>query len=191
MLSMLIGLSLLLQVEPAPAAPAPAAAMVAPPAPAPEKTLHLAAGTELQVELVAALSSATSHMGDKFAIRLVSPIVSDGAVVVAAGALGEGEVIDAAHTGMAGKAGKLIISSRRLDLNGRSVRIHGMSVMVAGKPLVGVANAVMYVPYVSIVAPFIQGSEIVLPAGARYTVKLGEDVDLPINPTKDSEGKTQ
>lgn len=186
MLSMLIGLSLLVQVEPshdaaAAPTPAPAVAPAAPaPAPAPAKTLHLAAGTELQVELVDPLSSATAHLGDKFALRLVTPIVSDGVEIVHAGALGDGEVIDAAHSGMAGKAGKLIISSRHLDLNGHSVRIRGMTLMLHGTPQVGVASGVMWVPYVGITAAFIEGSEVVLPAGARYTVKLGEDVDLPV-----------
>jgi hypothetical protein len=211
MSSALVALSLLLlQAEPgqtapaqaipaqaAPAQPAPAqpAAPQAPPtapAPAPGKTVRLAAGTLLEVELVAPLSSATSHLGDKFALRLATPISSDGVEVVAAGALGEGEVIDAGRAGMAGRAGKLILSARRMDLDGHSVRIHGMTLATTtGKSRVGLASGMLMVPYVGLAAGFVQGGEVEIPAGARYTVKLAEDVDLPINPPKDSEGKAQ
>ena len=207
MLTALIGLSLLLlqaepaQAAPAQAAPTQAAAPVAPqtpptsPDPAPVlaagKTVRLAAGTQIEVELVNPLSSATSRLGDKFPLRLATPILSDGVEVVAAGAMGEGEVIDAAHAGMAGRAGKLILSSRRLDLNGRSVRIRGMTLMAAGKSRVGLATAVMLTPYAGLAAGLIQGGEVEIPAGARYTVKLAEDVDLQINPSKETEGKVQ
>lgn len=195
MLLALVGLSLLLQVEPSQAVPAQPAATVAPQAPptapAPGKTVRLTAGTQLEVELVAPLSSATSHLGDKFALRLATPIVSEGVEVVAAGAMGEGEVIDAAPSGMAGRAGKLMLSARRMDLNGRPVRIRGMTLMAGGRSRVGLANGLMYVPYAGLGAGFIKGGEVGLPAGTRYTVKLAEDVDLQVNPSKETEGKVQ
>ena len=195
MLSALLGISLLLQVEPSQAAPAQAAATVAPQtpptAPAPGKTVRLTAGTQLEVELVAPLSSATSHLGEKFALRLAMPISSDGVEIVAAGATGEGEVIDAAPAGMAGRAGKLILAARRLDLHDRPVRIRGMTLMAAGKSRVGLATVVLLTPYVGVTAALIQGGEVEIPAGTHYTVKLAEDVDLPINPSKESEGKVQ
>jgi hypothetical protein len=155
------------------------------------KTAKLAAGTLFEVELVAPLSSATSHLGDKFALRLVKPISSDGVELVAVGAPGEGEIIDAARSGMAGKPGKLILSARRLDLNGRSVRIRGMTLMSGGKDRVDVATGMLLVPYVGLAAGLVKGGEVEIPAGVRYTVKLAEDVDLPINPPKQSEGKAQ
>jgi len=198
----LIALSLLLlQAEPSQAAatqvaPAQAAETVAPQvppaAPTAGKTVRLTAGTLLEVELVAPLSSATSHLGDKFALRLAAPITSDGVEVVAAGATGEGEVIDASRAGMAGRAGKLVLSARRLDLAGRSVRIRGMTLITTtGKSRVGLATGMLMVPYVGLAAGFVQGGEVEIPAGARYTVKLAEDVDLQINPPKDPEGKAQ
>jgi hypothetical protein len=180
---MLAGLCLLPQPSPSQAAGVEAATTIAatapPTRPTPGKIVHLAAGTQLEVEIVAPLSSAASHVGDKFALRLAAPISSDGVDVVAAGALGEGEVIDAAPAGMAGRAGKLILSARRLNLNGRPARIRGLTLMAAGQSRVGLASGVLLLPHVGVAAVLIRGGDVEIPAGARYTVKLAEDVDLP------------
>lgn len=151
--------------------------------------LRLPAGTVVEVELVDKLSSSTNLLADKFAIRLAQPISKDGVEVIPAGATGQGEVIDAAKAGMGGKQGKLIISARYLDLNGHRVRIRGMTLMASGKSRVDLATGVLLVPYVGVAAVFVQGGEIEIPAGARATVKLAEDVDLPANLTTQQTGK--
>ncbi|EJL32551.1 hypothetical protein PMI01_02542 [Caulobacter sp. AP07] len=150
---------------------------------------RLAAGTQIEVELVDALSSGASKLGDKFKIRLASAISSQGADVFAAGSLGEGEVIDVARAGMGGKQGKLIISARYLDLNGRRVRVRGMTFMASGKSRVDLATGVLLVPYAGVAAVLIKGGEIEIPAGARATVRLAEDLELPVNPVMESTGK--
>ncbi len=170
----------LAQLEPGQAGPSPAVARPAPaPIPSSPTLLHLPAGTPLEVELVDTLSSSTSKLADRFTIRLVTAISRDGIDVVAAGATGQGEVIDAARAGMGGKQGKLIISARYLDLNGRHVRVHGMTLAFSGKSHVNLATGVLLAPYVGMGAVLIQGGEIQIPAGSRATVRLAEDVDLP------------
>ncbi len=165
---------------------ATADAQQAPPpvaAPAP-RTLRLPAGTQVEVELVDKLSSSVNKLGDRFAIRLAQPISAQGGIdLVAAGAVGQGEVIDVARAGMGGKQGKLIISARYLDLNGRQVRIRGMTLLASGKSRVDLATGVLLVPYAGVAAAFIQGGEIEIPAGARATVRLAEDLDLPLDTT--------
>jgi hypothetical protein len=171
------------------AAPAASSAPAeAPTAPAPTAS-RLPAGTEVQVELAEDIGSATSHVGDRFALRLAEPIVLDGKSVVPAGAPGQGEVIDAARAGMAGKQGKLIISARYLDLAGRHVRIHGMTLLAAGKSRVDLAQGVLLLPYVGVTSALIRGGEITIPAGTRATVKLAEDVELPASPPPQDSGK--
>lgn len=200
MLSAFIGLGLLLQAEPAQAAQALAAPVQAAPAapvatpaaaPASGSTAHLPAGTVLVVELTAPLSSTTSKLGDKFTLKLSAPVTQNGVELVAIGAAGEGEVIDAARSGMGGKPGKLILSARRLDLNGHTVRIRGMTLMAGGKDRVDIATGMLLVPYVGLAAGLVKGGEVELPAGTRYTVKLAEDVDIQINSSNHSEGKNQ
>lgn len=156
-----------------------------PPPPAPE-TPRLPAGSQIEVELVDTLSSRVSKLGDRFTIRLAQAISSQGVEVAAAGATGQGEVIDVARAGMGGKQGKLIISARYLDLNGRRVRVRGMTFMAAGKSRVDLATGVLLVPYAGVAAAFIQGGEIEIPAGARATVRLAEDLELPVQATTQS-----
>lgn len=154
-------------------------------------TLHLPAGTPVEIELAETLSSTTSHLADRFAIRLAAPISRDGVEVVAVGATGQGEVIDAARAGISGKQGKLIIAARYLDLNGKRVRVRGMTLMTSGKSRVDLATGVMLVPYVGVASILIKGGEIEIPAGARATVRLAEDVDLPLNANHPEPGEIQ
>jgi len=78
---------------------------------------------------------------------------------------------------MSGSQGKLIISARYLELNGRQVRIRGMT-MGAGKSHVDLATGVSLVsPLASIL---IRGGVKEFPEGTHATVKLAEDVDLPV-----------
>lgn len=158
----------------APAAPPPAP----PPATAPAP-LRLPAGTVLQVELVDPLNSATSKLGDRFAIRLAEPVTVDGVVVAPAGATGEGEVVDASPAGMSGSQGKLIIAARYLDLNGQRVRVRGMTLAVSGESRVDLASGVRLIPYVGMASGFfLRGGEIVIPAKTRASVRTAEPVGM-------------
>ncbi len=184
----LMSLGLLLQGEPAaatatagPSAPTPVAAPAAPIAATPGK-VRLAKGTELEIELVNGISSATSKLGERFAIRLASPIVVDGVAVLPAGALGEGEIIDARGAGHSGRQGKLVVSARFLDLNGRQTRVRGMTLLLAGKSRVDLATAMLMVPYVGLATIFVRGGDIDIPAGTRAIVKLGEDMEIDAVP---------
>ena len=188
---MFLAMYLLLQDTPVQNTPVAGAASVVSAPAAPGGVRRLTAGSALVVELVAPLSSATSHLGDRFAFRVVEPIKIDGAQVVGAGAMGEGEVIDAAHAGMAGAAGKLVLSARRIDLDGRSAPVRGLTLMAAGQRRVGLVSGALLVPYVGVSALLIRGGEVEVPAGTRYSVKLAQDVDFPSNPPKASEGKTK
>ncbi len=174
------------QVDAAAPPPAVTQAPAPPPTSTAAATLRLPAGAQIEVELVDTLSSRANKLGDKFAIRLPQALSSQGVDVVAAGATGQGEVIDVAKAGMGGKQGKLIISARYLDLNGRRVRIRGMTFMASGKSRVDLATGVLLVPYAGVAAVFIQGGEIEIPAGARATVRLAEDLELPVNATTES-----
>lgn len=159
-------------------------------APAPT-VLHLPAGTPVEVEMGETISSLTSHLADRFSIRLAAPLVSDGVEVAPAGALGQGEIIDVARAGISGKQGKLIISARYLDLNGVRVRVRGMTLMTSGKSRVDLATGVMLIPYVGVASILIKGGEIEIPAGARATVRLADAVDLPLYATVSKPGEIQ
>ena len=177
----LLSMSLLAQLDPTSPPPAVAPPAVAPtdPAAVPVRA-HLPAGTELEVELVSGASSKTNALGDRVPIRLTAPLVKDGVVIAAAGAVGEVEVIDVAKSGMGGKQGKLIIAARHLDLNGQRVRVRGMSLMAAGESQVGMATGAIIVPYAAPLVFVIRGGDIEIPAGSRAKVRLAQAYDLPV-----------
>ncbi|HEY1752507.1 MAG TPA: hypothetical protein VGG29_14710 [Caulobacteraceae bacterium] len=143
------------------------------------------ARTEIQLELIDAVGSKTQHTGDVFAFRLAQPIAVDGAVVVPAGATGEGEVIDAAPAGMGGRAGKLVLAARYLTVGGVRLPLQSFKVgSGAGKAYANeslVAGEVVgaLVPGGAFVSLLITGGNVVYPAGLLATAKLATAVTLP------------
>src|SRR5262245_17226534 len=91
------------QTQAEPAQVEVAAAPVSAPA-----AIRIPAGTVVQVEFAETISSSGSHPGDSFAIRLAEPITVGDRVVVQAGAIGAGEIIDARGARSYGREGKLI-----------------------------------------------------------------------------------
>lgn len=162
----------------APTAPAatpaavPAATPAAPPAAA--GPLRAPAGTPILVEITQGVSSKSAKRGDTFTLRLSAPIVVDGRVVLAEGAVGVGEVIDAAHPGMGGTEGKLVLAGRYLDVNGQHVSIRGLKVGGGGHNNAHLAMAVGMATY-GVGGLFITGGNIDVPAGTIAQAKLGVD----------------
>lgn len=170
----------------------PPADFVAPPTPAPSEdvspnTIRIPAGTVVEVELTEALSSETSQQEQTFGLRLAAPIIIDGREVVAIGAPGGGEVIDAARSAFGGRQGRLIISGRFIEIGGQRIRIRGMQISAVGEQRTNTALAVAMIPYAGVASIFIQGGEIEIPVGARGVARLAVDVDLPIEPAPTAE----
>lgn len=166
-------------VAPAPVAPAPVAtAPVA--APPPAVCCRASAGTPIVLQIVNTVTTKVVKKGDKFAIRLVSPIVVDGKVLVPAGVTGEGEVIDAAHGGLMGKAGELLLAARYLDYNGVRIPLRSFKLGGRGTDNSNLSLAVSMVGLPGAVASiFIKGGEVEIPPGTLATAKLASDLDLP------------
>ena len=164
--------------EPAPAAvEAPAAVTAEIPT-----TITIPAGTTIVVEFSETLSSATTLTGQLIGLRLRDPLVVDGRTIAEAGAIGGGEVIDAARSGMGGRSGKLIVSGRFMEIAGQRARIRGLQVVVAGEDNSREAvNTMMLVPYVGWMGGFIEGGEIEIPAGTRAEARLTTNLVIPLS----------
>jgi hypothetical protein len=157
------------------AAPPPAQAET----PAPGKVVP--AGTIVTLELTEALSAAHAHSGDHFGLRLAEPIVIDDAIVVPAGLVGQGEVIDAKPANIGGRPGRLILAARYLErgdlrLNLQSFKIAG----AGGRDNSGLAvGASIAVGLVGVLVP---GGGVEYPSGARATAKIISDITVPPGP---------
>jgi hypothetical protein len=164
--------------DPVSAVQPPLAVQPASAAQPPSVVVRIPAGTVIEVELTETLSSQTSRQQQLFGLRTVEPITVDGKAIVPAGALGGGEVIDAAPSAFGGRQGRLILSGRYVEIDGKRARIRGMQITAAGKDRAGAAVAVSLIPYAGVASIFVQGGKVEIPTGARGSARLAEDVDV-------------
>jgi hypothetical protein len=145
----------------------------------PSQYFALPAMTLVEIEIVDALNSKTSHIGETFNIRLAAPIMIDGQIAVPKGTTGKGEVIHAAKARAAGKAGELIIAARYLDYQGMKLPLRSLKYGqdTAGQSHVGEAAAVGIVVAAPLVL-FVTGGQVDIPAGMPATAKLASDVQV-------------
>src|SRR5688572_24046574 len=75
--------------DPATASVATESATETPPAPAASRDGHLfAVGTQVELEILAPINSSQHKRGDKFDLRLASPLARDGTICVPTGTMG-------------------------------------------------------------------------------------------------------
>lgn len=135
------------------------------------------AGTVVDLEVAELVSSKTAKRGDRFAIRMVRPIVVDGIVVVAEGTLGVGEVTTVGKPGMSGKPGELMVLARYLDHHGLRLPLKGMKLGQRGPDHTFEAFVIAYA--LTPLAMFIQGGHMQFPAGTAAQARLSADVVVP------------
>ena len=147
------------------------------------KCCRLAAGTPVRVELVDKLSSAVQKPGDAFALRLASPVVVNGMVVLPAGARGEGEVIESKGPGIGGKPAKMVLAAKYLIAGRRRVALNALHLAEPGRDqsktsqLVGLSGmAFAPLKFVGIVVP---GGEVEFHPGTVAAAKVATTVTLP------------
>jgi len=155
--------------EAADATIAPAAQTPAPPCQA------LCAGSEVELELAEPVGSDRHKIGDRFRLRLATPLMLDGTVIVPAGTPGIGEVVHAQTSRGGGKPGELLLAARFLELPDGPVALRAMKLAARGKDNVNASLATSFVagPF----AMFVHGREIEIPAGTHALAKLAQDLD--------------
>lgn len=172
--------------EPAPTISA-GADTVPPPAP-PESgssaCCTLPAGTLVDLEVVDVLNSSRQRRGDRFALRVIVPVLVDGHTLVPAGTAGVGEVVHAAAARGGGAAGELLIAARTLDVGGRTVALRGLTLGRTGQNNASLAlgASVAIGPF----AMFIRGREIEIPASTEVQAKVATETTLPPAPSTTS-----
>ena len=141
------------------------------------------AGTTVEVELADQVSTKTQKAGDTFALRLAAPLIVDGKLILRAGAGGMGDVLEASHPGMGGKAAKLVLEARYLTDGKRRVPLQGLQLAAAGRSSATEASAaglmgIAFFP-LGFVGLAVKGGDVVFPVGTRATAELATNVTLP------------
>jgi len=142
--------------------------------PPPSETFLLKADTEIHLRLLAPVASNTHKRGERFPLEVAEPVMVDGAIVIPAGAQGEGEVVHAAKSGFGGRAGELILVSRLLHVGDQTVKLRSFSAG-NGADRVNLALGLSFV----VVGLFVNGKDIALPAGTNVFAKVATDHSLP------------
>ncbi|RHW17360.1 hypothetical protein D1610_10305 [Sphingomonas gilva] len=138
--------------------------------------MRLPAKTLVDIEITQALDSKTAKSGDRFTLRLASPIVVAGQTLVPAGVVGEGEVVHAAKARFGGKAGELVLAARFVDCGAVRVPLGYFKFGAAGENRPGTALAAsMVVPFAGLL---IAGGEMRVVPGARANAKVRSDVQF-------------
>lgn len=192
MLSLLFAAALAAQAAPVVDQP-----IATPPAP----TLPIAACcvikamTPVQLAITNPIASNAVTPGQFFAITLSQPILLDGGRSIPAGTPGQGEVVHASRSGMAGKAGELVLAARYLDFQGIRIPLRSMRFGSVGKDQTGLAFAATTA--IGLIGMVITGGEVRVPAGALAVAKISADTPIDAGqfalPTTSSisEGNTQ
>jgi hypothetical protein len=134
-------------------------------------------GTIIEVQIVDTMSSKIAKQGETFALRLAKPIQVGGQILIPAGALGAGEVIDSQKGGFGGAAGKLVLSARYIEVNGARMPIRAMRIGVAGDDYVKTAITIGFISPIS--SLFVTGGNVEVPAGTVAGAKVAADFVVP------------
>lgn len=196
MLSVFFAAALAAQTVPATEPP-----IAAPPAPpiALSDCCVIKALTPVRLAITNPINSNATASGQSFAITLSSPILLDGGRSIPAGTTGQGEVIHAARSGMAGKAGELVLAARYLDYHGIRIPLRSMRFGGAGKDQTGLAFAATTA--IGLIGMVITGGEVRVLAGAPADAKISTDIridpallaapTIPPSSSSTSEGNVQ
>jgi hypothetical protein len=109
------------------------------------------------------LVSGVNAPGSLFRMQVTDDIMVDDQVVIPAGTVAFGEVIDSQKAGMLGKAGVLVLSARYVHLDQRDIRLH--SALGAA----GASNTA------ALVVPFLRGKDATIEQGTRVVVRTAND----------------
>lgn len=141
------------------------------------------AGTAVQIELAQPVSTQRQKTGDTFALRLAAPLIVGDHILLRQGTPGDGYVVEASKPGLGGKAAKLVLAARDLEVDHRRVPLEGLQLAKAGRSNGVAASAVgltgiVFAP-LGFIGLAVHGGNVDFPAGESATARLASDVVLP------------
>jgi hypothetical protein len=139
----------------------------------------------IDLEIVTAASSKTSHQGEQIEIRVAEAVVVDGRVVIPAGTSGYAEVIQVSHRAIGGKPGELTLGQPYLTLRGQRV---GLKRLRFGwrSPADRTQQAEIAMVFVGIAGGLITGGSVDIKSGTHANAVLSADTFISIQPNSTS-----
>jgi hypothetical protein len=144
-----------------------------------ETQVELPALTPVLIQFDEKVSSDGNRNGDHFRFHVAADVRVGDLIVIPAGSPGEGEVIHAQKSGMAGKAGELIVAARFVTVSGRTVRLRSFA---AGTGRQHADLATWTGIFISFPAMMIQGGVMTMPRNMIANARTAQAVRLPAWP---------
>lgn len=137
----------------------------------------LRAGAEVPLRLEEALNSndKTIREGHRFRMTVANDVLLGGQVVIPAGSLATGEVVDVRRKGMWGKSGRIVARVLNFRVGDRLIRLTGS---FDDKGVTGTAGVVGAIVFVPIAGFFMTGTSAQMPAGSGVKAFLDEDLTI-------------
>jgi hypothetical protein len=144
--------------------------------PAVLKDIKLPAGTRVELEMAHTIDSMTTRTGDAVSLRVVNPVVVDGATVIAQGATATARVVKAERNGHWGRAGRIVWELKEvtavdgsrvaLDASGRAVGDSKGAKVATQTVLLGLGLGIA--APAALLTGFKRGENAVVPEGKRF-----------------------
>ena len=129
-------------------------------------------GTQVDIVTTELITSKSAKEGDQVIFQMAEDVLVDGKVVIKAGSVVKGQITEAEHAKILGKAGKLDFS---LDygktVDGQNIRLRSSKSFEGTDKQGGViAAAYFFAPLL-----FIKGKDVTIEKGKRFTVYVDRD----------------
>jgi hypothetical protein len=139
----------------------------------------LRALTPVFLKIDESVDSDKAAIGQYFKLTLRQPLELGGGISIPAGTSGAGQVVHAAKSRAMGKAGELVLAARHLDFDGKRITLRSLRYGSGqGKDNAQTA-AIVGIAVSALIAPFITGGEVRIPAGTEVWAKVAADVSFP------------
>ncbi|MET0247817.1 MAG: hypothetical protein ABW182_13785 [Sphingomonas sp.] len=129
----------------------------------------------IEFEFVDPISSKSAKNDQFFPIRITQDVRWNGALMIPAGTMGQGQVVHAARSGWGGKAGELIVAARYIDIAGVHIPLRRFRMGGVGTGTDRASEAVAVAAMVPLAGFLMNGGEKEIAIGTRANAIVAAD----------------
>lgn len=145
---------------------------------------QLPSNTELVLTLNSGLNTKTHRLGDKFSLTVAQDVKVDGHVVIPQGTRATGQITKATENGSFGKSGKMELTFRYVDLDGKLIPVEGTHWQEGQGNTAGTVGAIFAAGVIG--GLVVKGHSASIPEGREFTVRTKESIPVTFTANADT-----